>query len=364
MFAAESYTSRHYIAIVAMACLCVLLGGPSYAAGAESLIIAGATYYEPGVSGPGWAWTDADHLELNGYAGEAIGADGDLVLTLAGQNSVTESHAPDADITLCGMEVWGSLTLRGTGTLTTTGSQCGIHASQALVVDGCTVDARADGADITDEAVAGVIAGDMAVRGGGRVIAAGAGSGAGVRAYGVYLQDAGLGDGAAGCRLSVDASWLDAAGADGGVACTGGSLVSARFVTPAGGAFGASSVVDASGAVAPHVVVESDVATPSTGETDGGEVPGDSTDKSPANATPAAGEPTTGPTANPALKPAAATTKTKTTATKTTVAKTTKPKTATTTTATLPKTGENCWIAASVALLLLGTVLLVAVRRC
>lgn len=26
MFAAESYTSRHYIAIVAMACLCVLLG--------------------------------------------------------------------------------------------------------------------------------------------------------------------------------------------------------------------------------------------------------------------------------------------------------------------------------------------------
>ncbi len=227
MFAAKSHTSRHYIPIVAMACLCVLLGGPSYAAGAESLIIAGATYYEPGVSGPGWVWTDADHLELNGYAGEAIGAEGDLVLTLAGQNSVTESHAPDADITLCGMEVWGNLTLRGTGTLTATGSQCGIHVSQALVVDGCTVDARADGADITNEAVAGVIAGDMAVRGGGRVVAAGAGSGAGVRAYGVYLQDLGLGNGAASCRLSVDASWLDAAGADGGVACTGGSLVSA-----------------------------------------------------------------------------------------------------------------------------------------
>ena len=234
MFAAESYTSRHYIAFVAVACLCVLLGGPSYAAGAESLIIAGATYYEPGVSGPGWAWTDADQLELNGYAGEAIGAEGDLVLTLAGQNSVTESHAPDADITLCGMEVWGNLTLRGTGTLTATGSQCGIHVSQALVVDGCTVDARADGADITDEAVAGAIAGDMAVRGGGRVVAAGAGSGVGVRAYGVYLQDDGIGDGAAGSRLSVDASWLDATGADGGVACTGGSLVSARFVAPAG----------------------------------------------------------------------------------------------------------------------------------
>ena len=364
MFAAKSHTSRHYIPIVAMACLCVLLGGPSYAAGAESLIIAGATYYEPGVSGPGWVWTDADHLELNGYAGEAIGADGDLVLTLAGQNSVTESHAPDADITLCGMEVWGNLTLRGTGTLTATGSQCGIHVSQALVVDGCTVDARADGADITNEAVAGVIAGDMAVRGGGRVVAAGAGSGAGVRAYGVYLQDLGLGDGAAGCRLSVDASWLDAAGTDGGVACTDGSLVSARFVAPAGGTFSASGVVDASGAVAPHVVIEPDAATPPAGETDGGDVPGDSAEKSPTDANPTAGEPTTGPTANPSLKPSATTTKTTTTVTKTAVAKTAKPKAATATTAALPKTGDNNWIAASATLFLLGTVLLAAACRC
>lgn len=364
MFAAESHTSRHYIAIVAMACLYVLLSGPSYAAGAESLIIAGATYYEPGVSGPGWTWTDADHLELNGYAGEAIGAEGDLVLTLAGQNSVTESHAPDADITLCGMEVWGNLTLRGTGTLTATGSQCGIHVSQALMVDGCTVDARADGADITDEAVAGVIAGDMAVRGDGRVVAAGAGSGAGVRAYGVYLQDAGLGDGAVGCRLSVDASWLDATGADGGVACTGGSLASARFVAPTGGVFGSGSVVDASGAVAPHVVVEPDVATPPAGETDGVVVPGGGAGEPSADANPAAGEPTTGPTANPALKPAATTTKTTTTATKTTVSTPSKSKSATATTVVLPKTGDTNWIAASVTLFLLGIVLLAAVCRC
>ena len=111
--------------------------------------------------------------------------------------------------------------------------------------------------------------------------------------------------------------------------------MSARFVTPAGGTFGASSVVDASGAVAPHVVIEPDVATPPAGETDGDNVPGDSSSKSPADANPAAGELTTGPTANPALKPAATTTKTSTTVTKTTVAKTTKPKTATTTTATL-----------------------------
>lgn len=223
---------------------------------------------------------------------------------------------------------------------------------------------RADGADITDEAVAGVIASDMAVRGGGRVVAAGAGSGAGVRAYGVYLQDAGLGAGAAGCRLSVDASWLDAAGADGGVTCLGGSLVSARFVTPVGGAFGASSVVDAGGAVAPHVVVEPDVATPPAGETDRGEVTGDSAEKSPTDANPTAGEPTTGPTANPSLKPAATPTKTTKTVTKTTVAKTTKPKPATATTAALPKTGDSNWIAASLSLFLLGLVLFGATYRC
>ena len=367
MFAAESYTSRHYIAIVAMACLCVLLGGPSYAAGAESLIIAGATYCEPGVSGPGWAWTDADHLELNGYAGEAIGAEGDLVLTLAGQNSVTESHAPDADITLCGMEVWGNLTLRGTGTLTATGSQCGIHVSQALVVDGCTVDARADGADISDEAVAGVIAGDMAVRGGGRVIAAGSGSGAGVRACGVYLQDAGLGDGATGCRLSVDASWLDATGADGGVACTDGSLVSARFVSPAGGTFGASGVVNASGAVAPHVVIEPDAATPPAGETDGVDVPGGAGEPA-GGAGPAGGQPGAGSATDSALKPATATPKTitttKTTVNRTTVSTPSKAKAAGAATATLPKTADSNWIAASLALFLLGAALIAAAHRC
>ena len=357
MFAAESHTSRHHIAIAAMACLRVLLGGPTCAAGAESLFIAGATHYEPGVSGPGWAWTDAGHLELDGYAGEAIGADGDLVVTLVGRNSVTETHAPDADITQCGMEVWGDLTLRGTGSLAASGSQCAIHVSRALAVDGCTVDARADGAGVTDEAVAGVIAGDMAVRGGGRVVASGAGSGTGVRAYGVYLQDLSLGDGSAGCRLSVDASWLEAAGADGGVARTGGSLVSARFVTPTDGVFGAGGVVDAAGVVAAHVVIEPDVATPPAEETDGVVVPGDSVDKSPIDANPAAGEPTTGSTENPALKPAATTTKT-------TVAKTVKPKPATATTVAFPKTGDNNWIAASATLFLLGTVLLAAACRC
>ncbi len=330
MFAAAFHTSRHYILFTAMACLCVLLGGPSYAAGADSLFIAGATYYEPGVSGPGWAWTDADHLELNGYAGEAIGADGDLVVTLAGQNTVVETSAPDVDISRCGMEVWGDLTLCGAG--------------------------------IADARVAGVIADGLAVRGDGRVVAAGAGSGAGVRAYGVCLLGGAAGGGAGG-QLTVDASWLDASGAEGGVACLGGSLASARFVAPAGGAFGAGGVVDADGSVAAHVTIEPVDTTAPAGETGGPDVPGDG--PSAPGTAPAAGEPAADPSTNPTQKPAAATkTVTTTTVTNATAAKASRPKDTTATTTSLPKAGDNCWIAASLTLIFLGIALLCAAIRC
>lgn len=362
MFAAVFHTSRHYILFTAMACLCVLLGGPSYAAGADSLFIAGATYYEPGVSGPGWAWTDAEHLELNGYTGEAIGADGDLAVTLAGQNTVVETSAADVDISRCGMEVWGDLTLRGTGSLVATGSQCGIYVSGTLAADGCKVDARADGAGIADARVAGVIADGLVVRGGGRVVAAGASSGAGVRAYGVCLLGGAAGGGAAG-QLTVDASWLDASGADGGVACLGGSLAFARFVAPAGGAFGAGGVVDSGGFVAAHVTIEPVDTTASAGETGGPEVTGDG--PSAPGTDPATGEPAADPPTNPTQKPAAATkTVTTTTVTDTTAVKAPRPKATTATTVSLPKAGENCWISTSVALFLLGTVLLVLAHRC
>lgn len=364
MFATAFHTSRHYILFTVMACLCVLLGGPSYAAGAESLFIAGDTYYEPGVSGPGWAWTDADHLKLTGYAGEAIGADGDLMVTLVGQNSVVETLAPDADISMSGMEVWGNLTLRGSGSLTASGSQCGIHVSQALVVDGCTVDARADGAGVLEQAVAGIAAGSLTVHGGGRVVAAGAGTDAGLRFYGVRLLDEGFGADIASETLVVDASWLDATGTNAGVACDRGSLVAAHFVTPADGAFGAASVVDSDGAVAPHVVIEPDGAKASSGETDtpGSKVPGDGADEPTGGADPATGQPGAGPATDPAVQPAA--TSLNTTVTKTTVTKTTKPKSTMATTSALPKTGDSYWIAASLTLFLLGTVLLSAAYRC
>lgn len=309
--------------------------------------------------GPGWAWTDTDHLELTGYAGEAIGANGDLVVTLVGQNSVFETHTPDADISMSGMEVWGNLTLRGSGSLTATGSQCGIHVAQALVVDGCTVDARADGAGVVDQTVAGIAAGSLTVRAGGHLAASGAGSDTGLRFYGVRLLDEGFGADAASKTLDVDASWLDATGTDAGVFCDRGSLVAAHFVTPAGGAFGAAGVVDADGVVAPHVVIEPDDAVGPAGETvtPGGEVRGDGTGEPTGGADPTAGQPGAGPATDPTVKPAA-------TSLKTTVTKKTKPKSTMATTPALPKTGDSCWIAASLTLFLLGTVLLNAAFRC
>lgn len=140
--------------------------------------------------------------------------------------------------------------------------------------------------------------------------------------------------------------------------------MSARFAMPTGGAFGADGVVNAAGAMAPHVVIEPEGATAPAGETDGRDVPGDSAGKPSADAGPAAGEPTTEPTANPAPKPTAATAKTTTTVTKTTVSTPSKSKSATATTVVLPKTGDTNWIAASVALCLLGTALLAVAYRC
>lgn len=236
--------------------------------------------------------------------------------------------------------------------------------SQALVVDGCTVDARADGAGVVGQTVAGIAAGSLTVRGGGRVVAAGAGSDTGLRFYGVRLLDEGFGTDVASETLVVDASWLDATGTDAGVACDRGSLVAAHFVTPAGGSFGAASVVDADGTVATHVVIEPDGATAPPGETvsPGGEVPEDGAGEPTGGAGPAAGQPGADPATDPAIKPAA--TSPKTTVTKTTVTKTTKPKSTMATTSALPKTGDSYWIAASLTLFLLGTVLLSAAYRC
>ena len=122
--------------------------------------------------------------------------------------------------------------------------------------------------------------------------------------------------------------------------------------------------MNAGGAVATHVVIEPDGATAPSGETvtPDGEVPGDGTGETTGGADPAAGQPGAEPAMDPAVKPAASSPKT--TVIKTTVTKTTKPKSTMATTPALPKTGDNYWIAASLTLFLLGTMLLSAAYHC
>lgn len=63
---------------------------------------------------------------------------------------------------------------------------------------------------------------------------------------------------------------MDATGAIADAACESGSLTSAQFVTPMSGAFGTACVMDASGVVAQHVVVEPTNAQPPAGKTQPG----------------------------------------------------------------------------------------------
>ncbi|MGO5482106.1 hypothetical protein [Collinsella sp. LCP19S3_A6] len=163
--------------------------------------------------------------------------------------------------------------------------------------------------------------------------------------------------------VSVDASWLDASSAGGGVACQGGTPASARFVAHAGGAFVAGGVVDADGSVAARVTIEPVDATAPAGETGGHDVPGDG--PSGPGTDPAAGEPAADPSTNPTQKPAAATkTVTTTAVVNATAAKASRPKDNTAISSSLRKTSDSHWIAVSALLSVLGAVVLKAARRC
>ena len=97
--------------------------------------------------------------------------------------------------------------------------------------------------------------------GGSHVAAASSESGEDCWFFGLYASDG---------QFAVDASWVDATGAIAAAACESGSLTSAQFVTPMSGDFGTACVMDASGAVAQHVVIEPTGAQPPAGKTQPG----------------------------------------------------------------------------------------------
>lgn len=125
-----------------------------------------------------------------------------------------------------------------------------------------------------DASVAGVRGATVTVRGGAHVAAAGIGSGDDCRLFGLYAFDG---------QFAVDASWVDATSAIADAAC----------------------VIDASGAVAQHVVIEPTGARPLAGKTQPGT--DESTGGNPAGVTKPGSEEElsdeTKPSEDPALTP-------------------------------------------------------------
>lgn len=256
-----------------LACLSVLLGGPSVCRAASYVVIDGAEYDEPGASGPGWEWRDADTLVLSGYNGGGITIDGGATLVVAGENTVSfDGSEVDMHEYMAGLEcVGGDLAIRGAGTLNATGYQAGILTIGGKLViagpsDGAaggslTIDARATGNMSEGAACAGLFVDALQVTGAGQVTASSARD-MGMGSYGVGVGLRGESGGAASVAAPAR---IDARGVTGGFVAAGGVALSGVGVTlPVGGAMApvtvagaasATGVVGPAGAIAPHAVI-------------------------------------------------------------------------------------------------------------
>ena len=257
-----------FIVLLVMACLGVLLGGPSVCRAASSVAIGGDEYEAPGTSGAGWEWRDASTLVLSGYDGPNITIHGDVTLVLEGVNTATFDPESEFYEFYTGVECFGNLSIRGEGSLVASGPQVGILVSGgSLALAGCTVDARAQGTGMKDAVCAGVLVDSLRVEAGARLVASSAAD-LGRGSFGVYVGAArgvGAGSGAAAGNALVAASTVDATGLTAGFVAAGDIALDGVGVTvPQGGAIGdvsvagaagARGVVDSAGAVAPHAVI-------------------------------------------------------------------------------------------------------------
>lgn len=266
------------IALLVLACLSLLLGGPSVCRAATWLGICGDEYDEPGASGPGWEWRDEDTLVLDGYNGCNISIEGDMTLVLKGSNSAT--FGTSEYFQLCaGVDCSGNLTIRGDGSLAARGPQAGILVmGGTLSIEGAgsggaggagsaadtagapAIDAVATGG-ISEALFTGVYADALRVSGGAQVKGSCAAAGD-IGSYGVCV---GANPDAAGRDAVISDSTVDAEGLTGGLVAVGGIALNGVGVTlPRGGstapvtapgATGATGVVDPAGAMAVHAVI-------------------------------------------------------------------------------------------------------------
>lgn len=112
---------RRATAMAAAVVISAALMCPNLAFAADWVNVDGTQYTDKttGASGTGWMWDGQDDLNLNGYTGGPISAQGDLVVNLAGENSVTNNAAPENNAGAITVDQ-GNLTIQGEGTLNAT----------------------------------------------------------------------------------------------------------------------------------------------------------------------------------------------------------------------------------------------------
>lgn len=188
-----------------------------------------------GDAGPGWAYPAEGELHLNGYDGGPITCDGDLVLTLEGANSATDSAHRASATSTAAIEVWGNLNVRGEGALNAAGVQHGAFVFEALKVEGAHLACSAAGTGVVDGVIAGLRAQSVVLQNGAVVDVRATASDVSSEplAVGAYVGSAGADSSAS--ALYIDASTLHAAGPSAGVLASGIALNNARVTIPADG---------------------------------------------------------------------------------------------------------------------------------
>lgn len=129
---------------IAKGAACALLAGtlmfPNAAFAAEWVNV-GGTQYDSAYAdeAAGWSWDGADDLNLNGYNGGAISAEGDLNVKVSGENrAASDEWGAAVEV------VNGDLSISGDGSLAAEGG--GIHAEEGdVTIDGTTVTVNSDG---------------------------------------------------------------------------------------------------------------------------------------------------------------------------------------------------------------------------
>ena len=179
---------------VALAADWINVGGTQYNAGAAVSDDAGT-----------WSWNGADDMQLNGYNGGGISAEGNLNIGVTNTNTVT-ADAGQSAIEVSG----GNLAITGGGTLNATGQTDVITAAGDgiiggdVTIDGTTVNVAATGTDANGEECENAEAitafgGDVTIKNGATVdVKAGraAGSGDGYYGYvtGIYATNGAPGE--------------------------------------------------------------------------------------------------------------------------------------------------------------------------